>query len=129
MSNTIAQERSNFALEKLRSLKCDRQEFSKLASGLPAMVLQNGFGQAMAFLLAKGTNKERKIEKTDKHIQAFDMIKDWLIRMDILTNTESGKFIAELSEIPQAKYLRAQQEALKVMEWIKRYSNAGLFQD
>jgi len=129
MTSTLAQQRSAFALEKIKNLKGDRVSFSKLVPGLPAMILQNGFGQALSFLLAKGTDKNGNIDTKDKHIQAFDIMIKWLKEQKIIHETDHTKAITELSNMSQDKYLRAQEEALAVLEWVKRYATAGLFKE
>lgn len=118
MSKTIAQERSKFALEKVEKLTCDRKKFSTLSKGLPAMVLQNGFGHTLAFLLAKGN---------DEHINTFDIVTDWLRKRTILPSGDRKDAIKKLAEIDQAQYLRAQEESLYLLEWVKRYSSADIF--
>ena len=127
MDNTIAQIRSAFALEQIQSLGGDRKEFANLVKGLPAMILQNGFGHTLAFLLAKGTDKKGNFIQTDKHIQAFDIIAKWLNRRQIVVDIKAEKVLKEVSTMPQSNYLMAQTEALEILEWVKRYANAGLF--
>ncbi|MFH1117079.1 MAG: type III-B CRISPR module-associated protein Cmr5 [Pseudomonadota bacterium] len=129
MSNTLAQQRSAFALTEVRHLRGNRRDFAKFVAGLPAMILQNGFAQALAFLLAKGTDKNGKPNHGDKHLQAFDIIVRWFNDRDIVKQTEHRQVMAALSEMPQGDYLRAQDEALALLEWVKRYANAGLFSD
>lgn len=117
--NTIAQKRSAFALNELKKVpKTDQEKFKKLSAGLPAMILQNGLGQSLAFLLAKGKNE---------HIAAFDMISAWLKKQKVITDCSHNHAMAELSAISQENYLHGQEEALKVLEWIKRYANAEIF--
>jgi CRISPR-associated protein Cmr5 len=139
MGNTIAQERSAFALQEIYNLKRlleenghganvgkTKDEFAKLASGLPAMILQNGFGQALAYLLAKGSDKNQ-FKPNDKHIHAFNIVARWLEKRGILGSAEPDRVVSLLAEADQSKYLRGQEEALKVLEWVKRYANSGLF--
>ncbi len=117
--NTIAQKRSAFALRELKKVTPgDQEKFKKLSAGLPAMILQNGLGHSLAFLLAKGKGE---------HIAAFDMIAAWLQDQMVVKDTSHGKVVAELSDIPQGAYLRGQEETLKFLEWVKRYANAGIF--
>jgi CRISPR-associated protein Cmr5 len=129
MSRTIAQIRSSFALEEIRGINEKRDEFGKLAAGLPAMILQNGLGLTLAFLLAKGTNKNGQIQPTDKHIKAFDILMRWLKKQNIIDTTVDNRAgtVLALSKMTQQKYLQAQSEVMSVLEWVKRYANAGLF--
>ena len=128
MNSTLAQRRSAFALQELKKPIQERDKFAKLVAGLPAMILQNGFGQALAFLLAKGT-KDGRIQESDKHIKAFDILVRWLKERNILATTDRPHAVKILSELDQGRYLYAQEEAMKVLEWVKRYANAGLFSD
>jgi len=134
MSQTLSQKRSTFALLEIRDLSAKASnlaDFAKLAQSLPAMVLQNGFAQALAFLLSKGTDdKGRNIKENDRHIQAFDIIVKWLSESGIVQTTNRGEAVRAISgQLSQANYLHAQQEALAVLEWVKRYANAGLFNE
>jgi CRISPR-associated protein Cmr5 len=123
MSTTKAQQRSAFALEELQSLSCsrenfDREKFAKFSAGLPSMILQNGLGQTLAFLLGKG-----KIE----HLDGFSIIKNWLYSEKILSTNADRPAVYEISQLNQQDYLKAQSEALKMLEWLKRYANSNLF--
>ena len=54
---TLGQERSQFALERIIGGKSkineDVKSFTSFTAGAPTVILQNGFGQAMAFWLSK----------------------------------------------------------------------------
>ncbi|MFH0824778.1 MAG: type III-B CRISPR module-associated protein Cmr5 [Pseudomonadota bacterium] len=127
MSRTLAQERSSFALKEVGKInQAGGDKFAKLTAGLPAMVLQNGFGQALAFLLAKGT-KDGRPRPGDRHLLVFDIIAAWLKQQRIIVDAAPSKAMGELSKMNQKDYLRAQDEALAVLEWVKRYAGAGLF--
>ena len=95
------------------------------------MILQNGFGQSLAFWFAKGT-KDGKIRKEDKNIVLFDIVKDWLsFKEDDVNNLftkekDRRKFIVELTGMDQQKYLSAQNEALALLDWVKRFAAADL---
>ena len=128
MTNTLAQKRSSFALDRVKNLQGDRSKFGTFAQGLPAMVLQNGFGQTLAFLLNKGTDKKGRLDKQKEHTQAFRIITAWLDKRGLLTDTRPEKVMQQLSEMSQPDYLQAQEEALAFWEWVKRYANAGIFE-
>jgi len=118
---TLAQKRSAFALDGLRDLglNADKMDnFATFTAGLPAMVLQNGFGLTLAFLLAKGKNE---------HMQAFLLIWEWLSDLGLLNATKKEEVLTSLAMMSQQDYLQAQAEALALLEWVKRYANAGLF--
>lgn len=125
MTTTLAQQRAAYALERLQSLKLNPEELKFLATllkSLPATMLLNGFGQTLAFLLAKG--KEDGAET--KHSRAFWLIVGWLQKRRIITQKNEGDILHELAAMPQPSYLQAQEEALDVLEWAKRFAAAGL---
>ncbi len=125
---TLVQKRAEYALGKvlsyLKNLNTnEKKEFKSFVSGLPAMILQNGFGLTMAFLLSKQTKQK----------EAFDQIKEWLIRYSDLTKPifqnlekkeDNTEFLKYINKIEQKEYRMVQQEALSLLEWIKRYAAA-----
>ena len=132
---TMAQKRAGYALERVLAVtngksEKEKKEFKAFSSGAPSMILQNGFGQTLAFWLAKGTKEDNK--KNDKHIELFDMVKDWLSlkRNDIdnqfTTEKDRTKLMKELTTMEQRRYLSAQNETLALLEWVKRFANADL---
>ncbi len=131
---TLAQQRAEFALNRvLQSMGrvTDKEKFASFVAGAPAMILQNGFGQTLAFWLAKGTKDDRIIDN-DKHVILFDVVKDWLslkekdIRNNFASSRERVGLMREISEMPQNQYLSAQSETLSLLEWVKRFANADL---
>jgi len=131
---TLGQQRAQFCLEQLENLACDRKDFKPFSAGLPAMILQNGFGQTLAFLAAKGS-KENKMTKQiefihdNKHYVAFTIIVIWLIQNNLFQAGSEKDILLQISTMDQKKYLRAQQETLAMLEWLKRYANAALFME
>ena len=120
---TLGQERAEYALkEVLKNTEIDK--LKSFSAGAPTVILQNGFGQAMAFWLSKSNDKN---DKYDKYKFIFDSTKKWLTKKDFIkseNNTDDKEFILKLSEISQEKYLAAQKEALLFLEWVKRYTSA-----
>jgi len=123
MKTTLAQQRAAFALDQLEKLKCRREDFKSFSAGLPSMILQNGFGQALAFLAAKA----KSFEFTDKHYAALKIILAWLVNRELLIQGNEKEQILQISTMTQRNYLRAQRETLAMLEWLKRYANAALF--
>ena len=121
---TKQQKRAAFALKQVRNFKGTQgndKEFHELANfivGVPNMILSNGLGQTLAFLLTK----------KDKQKKTFSVIKDWLedISNPFFTskaNTEMD-FLTKFTTVDQKTYLSMQDEALRLVEWLKRYARA-----
>lgn len=134
MMRTLGQKRAEYALNEVLLIDENlKKDFKAFSAGAPSVILQNGFGQAMAFWLAKGTDKDLKVKTHDKHIKLFDIIVNWLSydnKKDIVNtfakNKERTPFMKEICEMDQNRFLDAQKETLALLEWVKRFANAGL---
>ncbi len=124
MGTTLAQQRAAFALEQLENLRCNRDDFKTFSAGLPSLILQNGFGQTLAFLYGKAS----KPDASDKHYAAMSIILAWLTERGLLADNNAKEAILSISRMEQTAYLRAQKETLAMLEWLKRFANAALFQ-
>jgi CRISPR-associated protein Cmr5 len=122
---TLGQKRAEYALYKVTSIPQEAKErFKPFSAGAPSMILQNGFGQALAFWIAKGKNEHRAM---------FNIVKEWLsytkndVHNKFVTKTQSDQeFFQAISGMTQSEYLTAQKETLALLEWVKRFANAGL---
>lgn len=118
-----SQRRAKFALEYLgRVPQSLQKKFSEKVKGAPAMILQNGLGAALAFMLHKDKNDHKEVTKA---------VLAWLAQEGILpstnTNPVPGDLIRGINKLDVSDYLRAQREALEVLAWLKRYADAELF--
>ena len=124
---TLGQKRAEFALQKVTNIPEEAKErFKPFSAGAPSMILQNGFGQALAFWISKGKNK-------NEYLTMFNIVKEWLsyensdVHNKFIQKTQSHReFLEALSKMNQSQYLTAQKETLSLLEWIKRFANAGL---
>jgi len=120
------QKRSEFALGRIEKVIQGNgkvsEELASFIVGTPTMILQNGFGQTMAYLLSKckGTFKAH-----DKHYFTFESISRWCEgeNQNVPSNNPLS-FLKKISELKQAEYLALQEEALKMLQWLKRYARA-----
>lgn len=126
---TLGQKRAAFALDAVLNNSCGNpKEFKTFCAGAPSVILQNGFGQALAFWYAKGKDK-----REDKHQVLLNIIMTWLCLNDGDVRNEFIKVCATpqdmvrtLATMDQKQYLAAQKETLALLEWVKRYANAIL---
>ncbi|MEA1995376.1 MAG: type III-B CRISPR module-associated protein Cmr5 [Campylobacterota bacterium] len=135
---TMAQKRAEYALKQVleynesikkkvenekEKLKKAKDKFKSFSAGAPSMILQNGFGQTLAFWAAKWK---------DEHKAMFNIVMNWLslkdndINNNFATKNEKTAFLEEISQMSQQQYLLAQEETLRLLEWVKRYANADL---
>ncbi|OGR06909.1 MAG: type III-B CRISPR module-associated protein Cmr5 [Deltaproteobacteria bacterium RIFOXYD12_FULL_50_9] len=131
MRHTLGQDRAAFTLKRLETIDCDRDKFKKLCAGLPSMIMQNGFGQALAFLAAKGSEtKNGKLQEKQKneHVNAYKIILAWLDKKKVIKKEALKDRLMEIHVMDQGQYLLAQRETLAMLEWLKRYAHADLFE-
>ena len=119
---TMAQKRAEYALSETLAAtgKLDKDKLKKFSAGAPSMILQNGFGQTLAFWLAKGKQE---------HMALFDILTRWLKQTDMKHFGDCRQpkdYIQKLSTMEQYEYLNNQRETLALLEWVKRFANADL---
>lgn len=130
----LDRQRAADALERIRILQ-DKGEteygnYVSFVKALPAVILQNGLGQALAAeLAASGTGNDTK----NGHRYLFHDVNQWLGRNDAMApypgrySEETGILDALLNGNEPA-YLQAQHEALAYVAWLKKFAVALLIQ-
>ena len=119
---TIVQQRAKYALERLKEIKDKNQkDYTQNVKGLPAMILQNGLGQALAFLAAKDGG-----EKGTVYWYLKEHIGFW-IKKTIYHDQKDKDILRCITEGTAREYLEAQREALEILSWLKRFAEAGMF--
>ncbi len=125
--NNLELQRAKHALKKIEALLEELQEGSKYlsyAKSLPAAILQNGLGQAMATLLA--ASGENKL-KEDDHGKLYLDIQSWLCRNDEMAPYRNKKDLMQaITEGGQSSYIHAQAEAMAWLNWLKKFAVALL---
>jgi CRISPR-associated protein Cmr5 len=130
---TLDQKRAAHALKCVKTTeKKDATMQSKYVSyvkGLPAAILMNGLGQALA---------TERAASDKAHHELANHVAEWLLCSDSRTrySTSSAletpesepvqKLLHRIVEGNQDAYLWAQSEALAYLNWLKRFANAFL---
>jgi CRISPR-associated protein Cmr5 len=119
---TLSQERADFALKKVLE-KTKEEKFATFSAGAPSVILQNGFGQAMAFWYAKANDKKGN---KDEHKIMTDIIEEWSRKRfpGLFNEGDSRVFLENLMKMEQRDYHKVQNETIKLLEWVKRFANA-----
>ncbi len=120
---TLSQRRASKALELLEKItekKDERNEFSQFCKSFPTMILQNGLGQAIAFLKSQ---KDKNDKPDYKYATMYNTLNAWLKELNLIKEDT----LREINYMDAQEYLHIQMESLKFLEWIKRYENAGIF--
>jgi CRISPR-associated protein Cmr5 len=124
---TKQQQRAVFALDEVTAI-CNEhagyvpKALANLIVGIPNMILSNGIGQTLAFLLSKA-----KGNKDCDHYVVYNFMKKWL-QKDMSTVFPIQKndldFLKTFMSLSESDYLKAQHECLNLLEWFKRYARA-----
>lgn len=119
---TLSQRRAAKALELLSKIpNDDRDKFSQFCKSFPTMVLQNGLGQALAFIKAKARKTDGRID--ERYENLYTTLNGWLNHLKLI----EGDMLRQINEMDARKYIEIQRESLRFLEWVKRYENAGIF--
>jgi CRISPR-associated protein Cmr5 len=120
---TLEQRRAVHALEQVQALKVEKGNgnFTSYVDALPAVILNNGLGQAMATELAG---------KDEGHKKLYKVMEAWLCGDD-KSAPYRGKandpgLIRAIAEGFEKNYLLAQPEALAYLVWLKKFARAFL---
>ncbi len=127
---TVDHERAQVALESVQRIVKKPEvakKFRSYAESLPAIIVRNGLGQALAMEAASG-KVGTNATKTDEiaHKELYTMLSNWLLRK--LFQRQGAirpmQVIEEIIKCDQTTYMHAQEEALQFMQWVKRFANA-----
>ncbi|HHW39900.1 MAG TPA: type III-B CRISPR module-associated protein Cmr5 [Syntrophomonadaceae bacterium] len=127
MMQTLEQKRAQHALNKVKQIERDyveeKQEmFVSYVENLPSMILTNGFGQAVAMLLAQARG-----DRSDAHYLLYSCLEEWLCRDEPQAPYRAeNDLMAAIVNCDRGTYLRAQAEALAWLEWMKKFAVAFL---
>ncbi len=146
----LAQRRAKAALDAVKKYRDapaedvktkQKRAYAGYVKSLPAAIVMNGLGQALATELAaagKDSNKGQGGLSPDAHGQIYLHLQDWLcgkdpeaVFPDIFTddNRPLTHLLSRLYGARQPDYLRAQAEALLYLGWLKKFAVALLAND
>lgn len=142
---TLPQRRAAAALAMIRHYAAatavpekEKQAYASYIKALPATIVMNGLGQALATELAQGgkdTTKGQGGLAPNAHAQIYRHLQQWLCGHDedmpfvdrAKNRPESDPILMQaLCEADQPVYLLAQAEAMAFIEWLKKFANAFL---
>jgi CRISPR-associated protein Cmr5 len=130
-TQTLEQKRAKHALDKIKSLRGGPGKYVAYVKAMPAAILMNGLGQALA--------TERAAAKNDQaHRNLAAHVSEWLLSdeahtkypnpdgMKVSNADPSLTLLTRMVEGNQDAYLWAQAEAMAYVAWLKKFANAFL---
>lgn len=117
LQQTKEQERAEKAWNCVVSIKDKTyaDEYGSVVKKVPMLILTNGLGQTLAFLKAKGKNKD------DEHEAVFSHLSEWVTK----EMGWSKDLLTEIRERNSHDYRRATTEAIAFIGWLKRFAEAA----
>lgn len=125
-SQSLDQRRAKHALDCTKKRQKDgkkqQSDYLNYVKALPATILQNGLGQAMATLLSAAKGKEN-----DPHYRLYQDVQSWLCGGDKESPfPKQTDLLEEITSNGQQDYLKAQAEAQAYLIWLKKFAAALL---
>ncbi len=120
---TLDQQRAAEALTQVRLIKAmarDKQgHYRTYVQALPAQIIMEGLGQALATQLAASNDKGHRL--------LYQQMENWLCRDDVLAAYPGQADVIEAIVKHDANaYRRAQAEAMRYLAWLKKFAVAFL---
>jgi len=110
---TLDQIRAQYVWDQLQQ-SAPEKEYKNLAKSLPALIMSNGLMQTLAFLKSKDK---------DEHQRLIRDIVQWFANTEVgLLETNQGNYRDAMSRLlggDSAYYMRATEEALAILKWIR----------
>ncbi len=91
-----------------------QRDYENLAKGAPALIMNNGLMQTLAFYESKKEHHQ-KLQQDILH---------WLQTCGLLHRTEYAAAMAELYRMSTSNYRLASMEALEILKWIRQLAAA-----
>ncbi len=128
----LDQQRAAFAWQRVEEAKKKMDDANKkysdyknLAKGAPAMIMNNGLMQTLAFLRSKG--EEHKHEgKWDHHDLLLADILAWLHRPRCLPEKDYRQAMEWLhGKASSEQYRLATEETMHLLRWLRQFADTG----
>jgi CRISPR-associated protein Cmr5 len=123
MTKSLEQDEALYALKSIQSLQDGSREIQRdyltQVKRLPAMVLSNGLGHSLAFLLAKDKESESSV-----YYSLFKHIADWLTEQKVYP--AEGDIMKHMMEGTMTQYIEAQSYVMRILTWLVRFAKAYL---
>lgn len=128
MNTTLEQDRAKDALRCIKNV-CDRSadqgsKYRSYVERLPAAIVMNGLGQAVATVMARANDKGAEAEA---YRLLLEHVQGWLCRdHPAAPYRKKPRLIEAITDSEQSVYVRAHAEALAYLVWLKKFAQAFL---
>ena len=115
MRETPDQRRAKYAWEKVKThceSRNDFDQYANLAKGAPALIMSNGLMQALAYIYSR--------KEAEKKALAEDLC-EWLSKAMKVKSEKFPDIMTALQTMPVSDYMRATDETLQVLRWLRQF--------
>lgn len=109
---SLEQQRAKFAWERVQGCSKD---YTNLAKAAPALIMNNGLMQALAFYQSKGK---------DHHLALNRHLCEWLRQRGIVQQVDFPGVMTALQGADATTFRRATEETLALLKWIRQFAAA-----
>ena len=112
---TLEQERAQYAWSQVQThaVRAFGKEYASLAKSAPALIMNNGLMQTLAFYNFKGKDHHKEL---NRHILG------WLCRRNLVNDTGFEAAMNSLHRATPGAFRRATQEALELLKWVRQFA-------
>lgn len=111
-AGSLEQQRAKFAWERVQGCSKD---YTNLAKAAPALIMNNGLMQALAFYQSKGK---------DHHLALNRHLCEWLRERHIVQQVGFAELMNALYGADATTFRRATEETLALLKWIRQFAAA-----
>lgn len=114
-TTSLDQQRAAYAWECVQGCNSRNGDYTNLAKAAPALIMNNGLMQALAFYQSKGKEHHPTL---NRHLC------EWLRQRDIVQQADFAGVMTALHTADAAKFRHATEETLAVLRWIRQFAAA-----
>ena len=116
MTTTLEQQRAQNAWECSQG---QESGYVNLAKSLPALIMNSGLMQVMAYLEEKG-GKEKQ-----RHCRTLSgQLREWLAYRKLTTSKDFSSFMSELMKADPHRFQQITEETFAWLRWVRQVSSA-----
>lgn len=128
LNKTLDQQRAENALSQVQEVVKltpeDRGHYRSYVQALPADIVMQGLGQALA-------TQRAGYERDPGHKLLYEHVSQWLCREDFMapyppSSQTEGDILAAITKGDRIQYQKAHAEAMEYLAWLKKFAMAYL---
>lgn len=116
LTESLEQQRAKFAWARVQG--CSKN-YTNLAKSAPALIMNNGLMQSLAFYQGKGQGKDKEY-----YLDLNRHLCEWLRQRGIVQQADFASVMTALHGADATTFRRATEETLALLKWIRQFAAA-----